>query len=139
MTVENDADTIMRFADTLLPGDVEFPSASASGMAGLLIERLAGAGLAERLLAAIASAGGPREVARIEADAAELFDEVRKIAYLTYYEQETVVAAIRTVIGPYNWAPLPEGFPNEKFDPAIDVPTHGRGRWTPTDEVVPVP
>ncbi len=134
-----DADAIMQFAEVLLPGGEGFPSATASGMGELLLSRLSGA---DRLLAAITAAGGPLAplspsarhavVARIEADQPELFDEVRKIVYLTYYEQEAVVAAIRALDMPYNSAPLPEGYAPEAFDPAIDAPKHGRGRWKPT-------
>jgi hypothetical protein len=148
MTREDGANAIMGFAEVLLPGDGEFPSATASGMAGLLLSRLRGAGdgtLPDRLHAAITAAGGPLAplspserhalVARIEANERKLFDEVRKIVYLTYYEQATVVAAIRALGTPYNWAPLPEGYAPEPFDAAIDAPKHARGHWTPTEQV----
>jgi hypothetical protein len=141
---EADADAIIQFAEVLLPGDEAFPSATASGMAELLLARLRGHGddtLPDRLLRAITTAGGPPSrhdvVARIEAAEPTLFDEIRKIVYLTYYEQDKVVAAIRTLGMPYNWAPLPEGYAPATFDPAIDAPKHGRGHWTPTEQVVP--
>jgi hypothetical protein len=131
-----DAKKIMQFAEVLLPGGEGFPSATASGMAELLLIRLSGnATLLDRLQAAITAAGAPLtplSVARIEASEPELFDEVRKAVYLTYYEQEKVVAAIRALDIPYNAAPLPEGYAPEAFDPAIDVPKHRRGRWKPT-------
>ena len=140
MTPDDGISLIMQFADLLLPGDETFPAASASGMADLLMTRLRGAGtLPDRLLAAIA--GGPLDqaaVARIETTEPEPFDEVRKILYLTYYEQDKVVSAIRTLGMPYNWAPLPEGYAPDAFDPAIDAPKHGRGHWTPTEQVVPI-
>jgi len=151
MTSEAGESAIMQFADVLLPGDEAFPSATASGISEMLLSRLHGSGdgtLPDRLRAAITAAGGPLAslspesrhavVARIEADEPKLFDEIRKIMYLTYYEQETVVTAIRALGMPYNWAPLPEGYATEAFDPAIDAPNHGRGRWTPTEQVVPI-
>ena len=137
MAIEDGATVVMRFADVLLPGDAVFPSASASGMVGLLMVRLRGAGtLHDRLLGALAGPPDHASVARIEAAEPALFDEIRKIVYLTYYEQDSVVAAIRTLGMPYNWAPLPEGYAPDAFDPAIDAPTHQRGHWTPTGEVV---
>jgi len=132
--------TVMHLAEVLLPGGDGFPSASETGMSELLSSRLAS--VAQRLQAAITAAGGPlgplspeqrhAVVARIEADEPLLFDELRKIVYLTYYEQEKVVAAIRALDLPYNAAPLPEGYAPEAFDATIDAPKHGRGRWKPT-------
>ena len=151
MTSEDAVNAITDFAEVLLPGDDLFPAAAASGMAELLLSRLRGSGdgtLPDRLQAAMAASGGPLAslspearqvaVARIEAAEPELFDEIRKIVYLTYYEQDTVVAAIRALGTPYNWAPLPEGYEPATFDAAIDAPKHRRGRWTPTEQVVSV-
>jgi len=131
----------MRFADLMLPGDGLFPAASASGMAGLLLARLAAEkdAVLGRLVAAIGDGAPSREtVARIERDDPKLFEKARTIVYVTYYEQEPVVAAIRVLGMPYNGTPLPEGYAPEPFDAATDAPRHRRGRWIPTDQVVPV-
>lgn len=139
----------MAFADILLPGDDSFPSASASGSAPLLVARLAAAEdgtLLPRLnaalglgsLASLSAEARRTVVAGIEANEPKLFDAVRKIVFLTYYEQPAVIAAIRGLGIPYNTAPLPDGYPPESFDSAIDAPSHGRGRWTPTHEVARV-
>ncbi len=125
-----DEATLGRFLDTLLPGDDLFPSATASGMLTVTRTRLAG------LIEAVAAHGG--SVAALEAAEPALFDAVRKIAYLTYYEQPTVIAAIRALGFTYNDTPLPEGYPAERFDPATDLPRHGRGHWIATDEVTRV-
>lgn len=127
------------FLDTLLPGDDVFPAAMASGMVLLARARLAG--LEGRLNAALMAhgwGGGAPEVvvAAVEAAAPDLFDAVRKVVYLTYYEQPAVVAAIRALGFAYNDTPLPEGYPAERFDPATDMPRHGRGDWVATDAVV---
>jgi hypothetical protein len=139
----------MAFADVLLPGDGLFPSASASGSEPLLMARLAAAEdgtLLPRLNAALGvgsfaslSAEARRAVAAgIEANEPKLFDAVRKIVFFTYYEQPAVIAAIRGLGIPYNTSPLPDGYPPASFDPAVDSPSHGRGRWTATHAVVRV-
>ena len=131
--------------DTLLPGGQGFPGAGATGMAGLLAVRLHAAdpALLERLAACLGALPDGAEgwhgaVTRLEASEPKLFDEVRKYAYLTYYEQPAVIAAIRALGLRYNDAPLPEGYPAEPFDAALDAPRHARGRWIATEQVQPV-
>ncbi len=136
-------DTLLQgLIDTLLPGGHGFPAASATGMAGLLAARLHAADPA--LLGRIAEGlgalpdgpdGWHDAVARLEASEPKLFDEVRKYAYLTYYEQPGVTAAIRALGLRYNDAPLPEGYPAEPFDAGLDAPRHARGRWVATEQV----
>lgn len=129
---------IMRLADVLLPGDDLFPSASASGMTSLLLARLRGADgdLIGRVLSAVAEPSVDT-IARLAAAEPELFDSLRKIVFVTYYEQEPVVDAIRALGMPYNHAPLPAGYAPEPFDPETDAPRHGRGHWVATDAVRP--
>jgi hypothetical protein len=135
----------LRLADTLLPGGAGFPPFAATAAGGLLLQRLP-AGLPARLLAAVASRDTPpadpaawiEAASRLEAVEPTLFTEFRKQAYLIYYEQPGVIAAIRALGHPYNDAPLPDGYPTAPFDPALDTPRHGRGRWIGTDDVRPV-
>ncbi len=129
-----DNSTLGLFLDTLLPGDDLFPAATTSGMLALTRTRLAW--LAEPFAAALAARGG--DIAAVESAEPALFDAVRKIAYLTYYEQPAVIAAIRSLGFIYNDTPLPEGYPAEQFDPATDLPRHGRGHWIATDQVTRV-
>jgi hypothetical protein len=139
---ENEA--LVGLMDALLPGGAGFPAASATGMAALLAARLrhADAALPGRLAASLAAAEAPKDsaawhdaAAKLQASEPELFDELRKYAYLTYYEQPDVIAAIRALGFRYNDAPLPAGYPDEPFDVAKDAPRHARGRWVPTDAV----
>ena len=135
-------DDLALFLNTLLPGDDLFPTATASGMLALARARMA-ADLQAPLTAALAAHGwGGRPagdvVAGVEAAEPALFDAVRKLAYLTYYEQPAVIAAIRGLGFTYNDAPLPDGYPAERFNPATDTPSHGRGRWIAADAVVRV-
>lgn len=137
--MQAETEQVMRLADVLLPGDAKFPAASATGMACLLMSRLHAAedGMVVRLLAMV---GEPSvaAVARLETAESALFDSLRRIVFVTYYEQETVLAAIRALGMPYNDAPLPAGYAPEPFDPAFDAPRHRRGHFVPTGEVRPV-
>jgi hypothetical protein len=121
---------LLAFADVLLPGDGLFPKASATGIAALL-HRIPPA------TAALATGVSPDKasVALLAADHPAAFAEAQKFIYLAYYEQPEVVAAIHAMGITYNPAPLPKGYPLAPFDPAIDTPRHGRGRWVATVEV----
>jgi hypothetical protein len=131
--------------DTLLPGGSGFPPATATGMSELLLARLAASDPAmPALLLAMADTGhgqpadaaGWHEVAyRIEVINPQLFDSFRKQVYLAYYEQPVVIAAIRSLGIAYNDKPLPEGYPDARFMPEVDTPSHRRGKWIPTNEV----
>src|SRR4051794_9859362 len=89
---------IMAWGGTLLPGDGLFPAASATPMPGVLKERLIaadGGKLLDRIGAAVSAGGGPlaalsligrRAVLEtVERNDPKLFEEVRKIFYVTYY------------------------------------------------------
>jgi hypothetical protein len=140
-------DLLIRFADVLLPGDDLFPSASGSGMAESLFVRLStgpNAKVFGELEATLTVAGEPsavelrRIVPVIEKSERKLFEEVRKIVYITYYEQDSVITAIRSLGTPYNVAPLPDGYPIDMFDGGRDAPKHRRGHWIATDQVTRV-
>ena len=143
--ISDDDELLQGLIDTLLPGGYGFPAASATGMAGLLAARLHAAD--PNLLGCLGASlcgqgalpngpGGWRDAtAQVEASEPKLFDELRKYAYLTYYEQPDVIAAIRALGFRYNDAPLPEGYPTEPFDAALDAPRHTRGRWIATEQV----
>ena len=133
---------------TLLPGGAGFPSAHETGLAGLLAERLRRADpeMPAQLLAAL-TRGRPAPTrqdawtdaaARMETVDPKLFAEFRKYSYLTYYEQPAVIAAIRTMGFRYNDSPLPEGYPDEPFEPGRDQPRGAHGRWRRTEEVARV-
>ena len=133
---------------TLLPGSAGFPAARDTGMTGLLAERLrrADPDLPAQVLAALTrgrAAPSTEEAwtdsaARMEAVDPKLFAEFRKYSYLTYYEQPAVIAAIRAMGFRYNDAPLPEGYPDEPFEPTRDQPQRPHGRWRRTEEVARV-
>jgi len=134
-------------ADTLLPGGDGWPAASAAGIVPVLAERiLEGAGpgglaLVEAALGVTGGAWAGDEAARIAAVAAfearepALFGRVLDAAYYAYYESPLVVAAIQAKGRPYQQTPHQAGFPMRPFDPARDMPRHGRGSFVATDAV----
>lgn len=139
-------------ADVLIPGDEQFPPASAAGAHGLLAERLrerlgvaAVDSVLDRLLAATDGrllAELPHDarvvaVHRFEQDNPDLFAVVRSLLYFSYYQSPLVIAAIRALGIAYNDAPQPHGYLMDPFDPSPgkDAPAAPRGRYIPTLEV----
>jgi hypothetical protein len=136
--------------DALLPGDEFFPAASAVGVEALLVsrlERLRGASALSELARAIADAGGPLGVldeagrhvamAKVQRRYAALFDDILRVAYLTYYESPIVQDAIRALGFTYHAHPLPGGYGEQigRFDPSRDAPAHRRGGYVSTEDV----
>ena len=124
---------VLRLADTLLPGGATASPPSRPRRPGSCCCTACPARCPPQLLAALQARNTPHHpadwvgaAARIEAVEPGLFAEFRKQAYLAYYEQPAVIAAIRALGHPYNDAPLPEGYPTAPFDPALDTPRHGR-------------
>lgn len=141
-----DNDEMLRgLIDALLPGGNGFPAASATRMTELLAARLLAAdpALLDRIAEDLRTQGALPDsterwhdaTVRLEADEPKLFEELRKYAYLTYYEQPGTIAAIRALGFRYNDAPLPDGYPAERFDASTDAPRHTRGRWVATEQV----
>lgn len=136
--------------DTLLPGDDRFPAAGAIGLHGMFADRfrrLLGPDGLEKLVAALAAAGGPIAaqppsarpaiLQKLATDRPELFQAARMVAYLSYYENPDVIAAVRSLGRRYNASPQPAGYPMAAFD-ADDprqAPTHRRGRYVATNQV----
>ena len=134
--------------DVLVPGDDAFPPASQVGAQAKLADRLTlmrGEGAVHSLVDALAAAGGPLApldadgrtavLAGVERERPEDFLLVRNIVYLSYYESPAVHEAIRAMGFTYHAAPLPMGYDVGRFDPATDMPRHGRGTFVPTDQV----
>jgi hypothetical protein len=140
--------------DALLPGDESFPAATSVGVHELLaarLEQLRGALALAELAGAISDAGGPLDVlddagrnaavVKIQRRYAALFDDVLRVAFLTYYEQPRVQDAIRALGFTYHSHPLPGGYAAQigRFNRAADAPTHGRGRYKKTEDVRRLP
>jgi hypothetical protein len=134
--------------DLLVPGDDAFPLASEVGVQAKLADRLTlmrGEGAVHALVEALTAAGGPLHrldgdgrvsvLAQIERERPDDFLLVRNIVYLSYYESPAVHEAIRAMGFTYHAIPLPAGYDVGRFDPATDMPRHGRGAFVSTDEV----
>lgn len=144
----DEREALRALADTLLPGGEGFPAASSTGMLPMLTERLRAVDIAlpARLFEAVKAQGPLPEHAaawrdaatRLEAVEPRMFDDLRKYAYLSYYEQPAVIAAIRALGLLYHASPLPEGYPTEMFNIECDAPSHERGFWIATNAVRPV-
>jgi hypothetical protein len=137
--------------EVLLPGDEYWPSALAVGVQGFVAVRLLeerGKAAFPKLMSALLAAGGPfdglDERARVEVVKAfeqrepELFGWLRDAAYVAYYENPFVAEVINAKGHRYELRPHVKGYPLPRFDPARHTPRHGRGRYTPTDQVRPV-
>jgi hypothetical protein len=134
--------------DVLLPGDGVWPSARTVGVQGFVTVRLLeerGKAVFPRLMKAVLAAGGPFEgldeparvevVKRFEQADAALFGWLRDAAYIAYYENPFVAEVINAKGHRYELRPHIKGYPLPRFDPAKNAPAHGRGRYTPTDQV----
>ncbi len=133
--------------DVLLPGAEGWPGGATVGvqfqLATRLIEQRGDDALdvltaALRPDAAALLRGDEAAVAAWEARDPDLFSWVRDAAYMAYYESPVVALAINAKGHPYTLRPHITGYKLPRFDPARDTPTHGRGRFIPTGEVVRV-
>ena len=137
--------------DVLIPGDESWPPARVVGVQAFVAIRLIeerGKEAFPRLMTALIHAGGPLDgldeparigvVERFEREEPEMFGWLRDAAYIAYYENPFVGEVIKAKGHRYELRPHVTGYPLPRFDPARHTPRHGRGRYTPTDEVRPV-
>ena len=89
----------------------------------------------EALLARHYEAARIDVVRRLEATEPALFGWVRDAAYVVYYENPFVAEVINARGHVYELRPHLKGYPVPRFDLARDTPRHGRGRYTPPDQV----
>jgi hypothetical protein len=137
--------------DVLLPGDESWPSGRAVGVQAFVAVRFLeerGKAAFPRLISALLLAGGPFEgldeatrvsvVENFEQREPQLFGWLRDAAYVAYYENPFVAEVINAKGHRYELRPHVKGYPLPRFDPARHTPHHGRGRYTPTEQVRPV-
>jgi len=146
------AQTFARLVDILIPGDADFPSASAAGVHGLAMDRIRqrlGSGGLEKMAIAL---GGAQEflrrddtqrveaVKRLERDEPALFHEVRFCTYFSYYESPVVVGVLQQLGHDYNDAPQPLGYAMQSFDATsgAGLPRTPRGSYKKTAEITRV-
>lgn len=136
--------------DCLVPGDGDFPCASATGAPDDVVAHAgedAGAWLRPGLAALDAAAGGDflgldgaariDALARVEREDGDFFDALLELAYYCYYMQPPVVDAIRRMGTEYNLTPQPGGYRVEAFDPADPetMPARPCGSYKRTEDI----
>lgn len=145
-------ETVLKhLVDELIPGDGCWPSASEVGVHGVVLLRLLGdrpSRAIEQLATALDSgsdglqnAASERRISAVrqfEEANPVLFEKIYTAAVLAYYEMPGVVEAIRAAGRPYSTFPHADGYPMPAFDLERDTPTHGRGRYLRTEDVVPL-
>lgn len=141
------AAALTAFVDVLIPGDGDFPPASAAGTHGLVFERIRqryGHAAFPRIAAVLDRegpfAGLPPErrvalVAEFEQSDPELFTALRFATYFAYYQTPPVIATLQALGHDYNDSPQPLGYELPPFDPAKHLPATSRGRYKRTEEV----
>jgi len=142
------AHTLTAVVDVLIPGDADFPPASAVGTQGLVSsrirEQLGNAAFAKIVnalnhTARFAEAPRQEQTAIFEIfvqEEPELFSFLRFATYFSYYEMPAVIATLQMLGHDYNDAPQPLGYSLPPFDPAIHLPSEPRGSYKKTDEIL---
>ncbi len=142
------ANTLSAVVDVLIPGDADFPPASAVGTQGLVSarirEHLGNDAFAQYVnglnrMVIFAEASRQEQAAIVEAFAQEepeLFSFLRFATYFSYYEMPPVVATLQMLGHDYNDAPQPLGYSLPPFDPAVNLPSHPRGSYKKTEEII---
>lgn len=130
--------------DTLLPGDAEFPPASATDLAARLAAHDRFAATPDPVLAQLPAdfAKLPPAARAAQVRAAEAADPASFAALLTgayslYYTHPRVAAAIARTTGHAARPPQPEGYALPPFDPAlVAIPAARAPRFRPTPKEV---
>jgi hypothetical protein len=142
---------IRALVDELIPGADGWPSASDAGVHGIVALRVFSewseadiTALAELLgwqNGGLSNAEAEARIAAVKAFEAadrDFFDEIYTAVTLAYYETPFVIEAIGKTGRPYSHRPHVTGYAMAPFDPARDVPNHGRGHYLTTGDVRPV-
>jgi hypothetical protein len=121
-------------ADAMVPGAGDYPPASHIGVAEYIEERVDPVQheALTRMLADADLSDSGVWLQRLEVEDPVGMALLRYLVYTAYYRADDVVRAINRRGFDYHAAPQPYGYvvPED-----IPLPTHGRGRYTPTAEV----
>lgn len=134
---EGTARALGAVADVMIPGNQDYPSASAAGVGEFIATHVSGADLEqlEALLATLdASDLGSEAVERwlAELEGEDAFVLLRWYVYAGYYASPLVTHAMNLRGIDYHGPPQPLGYRIEVEPPR---PEHDRGSYTPTEEV----
>lgn len=118
-------EVVRQLVDAMIPGDGQFPAASAVGIHGILLHRLReidGVTAYANLLRQIGDDAGEAALQRLTVQAPDYLARLRMIVFLAYYEQPAVIEAVRALGVTYRDAPQPQGYDLPPFDIEIDLP-----------------
>jgi hypothetical protein len=129
--------------DTMIPGDVDFPAASAVGLHDALVAHDRFAAPYKQILALLPDAfdKGSQEsregtLTEIEVLHSDLFNGLTVGAYSLYYTHPQVAAVIESLTGHTARAPQPAGHSLAPFDLAlVAIPAARAPLYRPTPEI----
>lgn len=123
--------------DVLLPGDGDFPAASATTLPSRLSAHPRFANTVPPVLAALSDGITPDTVRRVERDHPAAFAALLTGVYSLYYTDPGVAAALARLTGYQTRPPQPEGYDLPAFDPALlAIPAARAPLYRPTPEVI---
>jgi hypothetical protein len=127
--------TLTALLDVLLPGDGDFPSASATTLPARLLSHPRFARAVPPVLAALVDGITPDTVRKLERDQPAAFAALLTGVYSLYYTDPGVAAALARLTGYQTRPPQPEGYHLPAFDPSIlTIPATRAPLYRPTPE-----
>jgi len=121
--------------DILLPGDGDFPNASATTLPVRLAAHARFAATVAPVLDALAQDFGEDEVRAVEAAQPAAFAALLTGVYSLYYTDPGVAAALARLTGYETRPPQPQGYDLPAFDPGLlAVPAARAPMYRPTPE-----
>lgn len=121
--------------DVLLPGDGDFPPASATTLPERLLAHPRFAATVAPVLEALTDGISPDTMRRVEAEHPAAFAALLTGVYSLYYTDPGVAAALARLTGYQTRPPQPEGYHLPAFDPGLlAIPAARAALYRPTPE-----
>ena len=133
--------TICRLIDAYIPGDADFPAASATGAPHLVLQRVLdqyGSDFLNETIDLLVATDADAAVDDWAVVDRGRYEALRFVIYLSYYQQPEVIAVLQRLGHDYNLAPQPLGYALPPFDPAKHLPAEPRGIYFTTEGIQPV-
>ena len=128
--------TLSVLLDVLLPGDGDFPPASATTLPARLLSHPRFAATVPPVLQALTQGITAQTVGRVERDYPADFAALLTGVYSLYYTDPGVAAALARLTGYQTRPPQPAGYDLPAFDPSLlAVPAARAPFYRPTPEV----
>lgn len=128
--------TLTALLDVLLPGDGDFPPASATSLPARLLAHPRFASTVAPVLNALTDGITADRVRGVERDQPAAFAALLTGVYSLYYTDPGVAAALARLTGYQTRPPQPEGYHLPAFDPSLlAIPAARAPHYRPTPEV----